>query len=285
MSEHLTRKFKIESIRAADKKNAFWGTLSTEYSVARGYGNEILLHDSKSIDLSRAPLPLVISHNTNELNIGVVEKLEIVGRKLKGLIRLGNSPKALEIIDDIRGGILTNLSIGYHILDSYLDGDDLIATLWAPHEVSLVSVGADPDSGIGRSLNNFNGEKTMSNKTNEPGTEPSERLSRNQRAQARDATEKERERIAEIDSLAGYFTREIPKNSESAIRSMDEKRKEFIKKGYSIDDFRTWGRDFIDIHGRKSASVPSADDMYQRGVYSGEGGYGGDDDFSRFSVC
>ena len=96
--ESLTRNFRIISIRADDDGDGFLATLSTEYAVKFGDQYEILLHSESAIELDRDPLPLVISHNTGELNIGVVERLKIVGRKLKGFIRFSKSDRAQEIM-------------------------------------------------------------------------------------------------------------------------------------------------------------------------------------------
>ncbi len=137
MSESITRNFIIESIRAAEDGAGFWATLSTEFAVPREYGNEILIHNGSTVDLARSTLPLVVGHNTDDLNIGIVENLKIVGQKLKGLIRFGKSKRAKEILQDVKAGILINLSIGYQIIESHFEGDDLVATKWAPHEVSM----------------------------------------------------------------------------------------------------------------------------------------------------
>jgi HK97 family phage major capsid protein/HK97 family phage prohead protease len=152
MQNSMTRTVTIDQSRADDAARTVAATLSTEYAVSRHHGDEILLHEPDAVDLSRSPLPLVVSHDTNALPIGLVDQIRIEDRKLKGQIRFGESERAREIWKDVQAGVLRNLSIGYTIDETETDGDDFIAIRWTPYEVSAVSIGADPDAGIGRKL-------------------------------------------------------------------------------------------------------------------------------------
>ena len=226
MSESLTRNFKIESIRSDDDSEGFWATLSTEYAVDRGGEFEVLLHEGSAVDLSRAPLPLIVSHNTEDLNIGVVERLKITGRKLKGFIRFSKSKNVVDIVNDVKAGILTSLSIGYQILDSYYEDNYLIAKKWAPYEVSLVSVGADPGAGIGRSINREKIKMTEKDKSEKD-------YSNNGSATARAAAQAERERISGITELGKRRGFEIEADL-------------YIEKGQSLAAFRSRVLDLLD---------------------------------------
>jgi HK97 family phage major capsid protein len=275
MSESLTRNFSIESIRSTSEDNSLEATLSTEYAVDRGSYREILLHEKSALDLSRVPLPLIVNHNRSELNIGVVDNVRIVGRKLKGQLRFGISKRAQEIKAEAEAGIVTNLSIGYEISDYIEEGENLFATKWMPYEVSAVAVGADPNAGIGRSFN-FNEDLKMSEETNQnqPG-----KPSRAQRAQMRLGAEQERDRIANINAA---FSNLREKLSSGGIRLLTAYKDECIENGYDFEDFRVRGMDIWGKHPKPeeysySYSVP--------GAYAGERGYGGFNDFSRFSVC
>jgi len=162
MNKSMTRTVTIDHTRADEESRTVDATLSTEYGVNRSYGNEILLHESDAVDLTRTPFPLVVSHDTSELPIGLVEQVRLVGRKLKGVLRFGESERAKEIWADVKSGVIRNLSVGYRIHDSRMDGEDLIATSWEPYEVSAVAVGADPHAGIGRSMKKVNKMENMS---------------------------------------------------------------------------------------------------------------------------
>ena len=120
MTENCTRTLTID--RAHSKAgNTFPVTLSTETPYLREYGWEIL--DHARADLSRAPLPLIESHDHNTLNVGIVDGLRVEGDKLRGEIRLGKTARAKELSEDIKAGIVRNVSIGYQVTDGHEEGE------------------------------------------------------------------------------------------------------------------------------------------------------------------
>ncbi|SHM19948.1 phage prohead protease, HK97 family/phage major capsid protein, HK97 family,TIGR01554 [Nitrosospira sp. Nsp11] len=128
-------------------------TISSNAPVSRGDFVEVLSHDPGAVDLSRAPLPLIESHDSGKLNIGLVEDLTLVGGKLRGMLRLGKSARAQEIKQDIQDGIVGALSVGYRWVKWVDKNDTVTVTRWQPLEVSLVAVPADINAGIFRNLN------------------------------------------------------------------------------------------------------------------------------------
>jgi HK97 family phage major capsid protein/HK97 family phage prohead protease len=133
-------------------------SFSSEYPVERFYGNEVLSHDGSSVDLSRLNdgAPLLFNHDPDRV-IGVVERAWIDGTKKRGMaeVRFSRNAFAQEVLSDIRDGVLRNVSVGYGVgeLEKSRDRENTyVATSWQPHEVSVVSVPADPSIGIGRSL-------------------------------------------------------------------------------------------------------------------------------------
>lgn len=179
--------------------------LSTEFPVERRDGGmvyqEILSHSPGAVDLSRAPLPLIESHDTRQVNIGLIENLRLDGRKLRGTVRLGDSARAAELWRDIAAGIVRNLSVGYQILDFEIDGERLLATKWMPVEASIVSVPADPQTGLNRNFP-MNAETKITPKTE---TTP-------------DLVQTERARVTEIDKL--FSLRSVPQSPEmTALRT------------------------------------------------------------------
>jgi len=153
------RNFEIDpdSIRAETRTVS--ASLSSEYPVRRQDGEEVLSHKTGAVDLSRAPLPLLCSHNSAALPVGVVEGLTVANGKLKGEIRLSANQDSLW--RDICDGILRNLSIGYQITEKQKTKRGFIATKWMPYECSLVAAPADNTVGIGRNFNKTKGQKTM----------------------------------------------------------------------------------------------------------------------------
>ena len=175
-------------------------SLSSETPVYRpGLGREILSHAHGAIDLSRAPIPLITSHKRDETPVGVVENLRVAGGKLRGTLRLGNSQRATEVWEDIKAGVLRNISVGYSIIKGAPKGDDYLVSLWQLLEASLVAVPADPNVGIGRSF--IEGNTMQPNQ--EQSQEPSQ--SRSQRRSFARSEEDVREASREILATAEQF--------------------------------------------------------------------------------
>jgi len=199
-------------------------SLSSETPVFRpGLGREILSHAPGAIDLSRAPIPVLTSHKRDETPVGVVENLRVVGGKLRGTLRLGNSQRAKEVWEDIKAGVLRSISVGYSIIKGAAKGDDYLVSLWQLLEVSLVAVPADPTVGIGRSYPE--GIITMDH--NQDNTSELEHLSRSQRRAAGRSEEETRNAAAQIYAFAHEF--KIPHHKVSAF---------IEERGLNVDAFR-----------------------------------------------
>ena len=63
---------------------------------------------------------------------------------------VGKSRSALEIWQNVRVGILRNVSIGYVVKSTEPDGDRVQVTDWEPLEASLVAIPADPSVEVNR---------------------------------------------------------------------------------------------------------------------------------------
>ena len=85
--------------------------------------------------------------------IGVVESAYI-GEDKRGYakIRFSRNKFASEVLDDVKDGILRGISFGYQINDIDETEDGMLARSWSVHELSVVTVPADPTIGFGRSL-------------------------------------------------------------------------------------------------------------------------------------
>ena len=147
-------------VGSIDEKNrTVNAVLSSEHPVYRGDGYaEILRHDSDSIDLSRAAIsniPLLWGHNHDQ-TIGVVENIRLHSGRLRGTLRFGSNPHAKEVWQDVKDGILRNISVGYQVNETDYNtdievGENLRAyevTRWTPLEASIVAIPADPTVGI-----------------------------------------------------------------------------------------------------------------------------------------
>ncbi len=144
--------------RKAGKGDVFPCVATTEAPVLRSYGWEIM--EMARMDLSRAPLPVIESHDTSKLNIGLFENVHIDGDKLRGTIRLGKTARAKELAEDIKAGIVRSLSVGYEISDGIesgeIDGIPVYRFASRIFEVSLVAAPADTNAGFYRNLKGKN---------------------------------------------------------------------------------------------------------------------------------
>lgn len=153
MDKKEVRSFTIGEMQESGERT-IEASLSSEFPVQRSRGKEILSHAPGAVDLSRAPLPLVIGHDVTDLPVGVVEGLRVEGGKLRGSLRFGESARAQEVMADVKAGILRNLSVGYLVqATERAQGDSYKVTRWLPYECSLVAAPADPTIGVGRSMN------------------------------------------------------------------------------------------------------------------------------------
>jgi len=207
--------------------------ISSETPVERWFGQEILSHEKKAVDVSflnSGRAPLLLGHNHDKV-IGVIEKvkLDTDERILRAKVRFGQSDLSTEILTDVRDGIRSNLSIGYIVREfdeqEVKDGETpiFVATRWQPYEASFVAVGADPEAFVGRSgethISNSE-EREMPDKTPTPAsTEPKVEVN------AEQIRSEERQRTAEITTLGRRF-------------GVVEAAEQFVRDGRSVAEFK-----------------------------------------------
>ncbi|KZL21126.1 Phage capsid family protein [Pseudovibrio axinellae] len=136
-------------------------SFSSDSPIRTYWGVEILGHEAGEIDLEfigSGRAPLLIDHRASVDNqVGVIERVEVKNGKGRAFVRFGKTERAQEIKSRVLDGELTNVSVGYQIHKARLEeenDDDLDVyrvTRWTPHEISIVSVPADPSVGVGRS--------------------------------------------------------------------------------------------------------------------------------------
>lgn len=141
-------------IRTIDERT-FEFPFSSEYPVSRYFGTEVLSHDTKAPNFMRLNdgAPFLFNHNPDKV-LGVVERayLDEDKKRAYAKIRFSRSDFAKQYLDDVKDGILRGISFGYSIDEVEQREEGVLATSWTPHELSLVSIPADPTIGIGRSL-------------------------------------------------------------------------------------------------------------------------------------
>jgi len=141
-------------IRSLDERT-FEFPFSSEYPVTRYFGTEVLSHDTEAPNFMRLNdgAPFLFNHNPDKV-LGVVERayLDEDKKRAYAKIRFSRSDFAKQYLDDVKDGILRGISFGYSIDEVEQREEGVLATSWTPHELSLVSIPADPTIGIGRSL-------------------------------------------------------------------------------------------------------------------------------------
>lgn len=162
--KHLIKKRSFEAeIQRAEGDSADGNTIDLVFST----GHKGLRYDwdetyyeelevtSEACDLSRlnSGAPFLADHwATTSQVIGVVERAWIEDGLGKATIKLSKRADVAGIVQDIKEGILKNISVGYRVLeftDKTKKGDKyrtLLATKWLPMEISSVAIGFDPNA-------------------------------------------------------------------------------------------------------------------------------------------
>lgn len=145
-------------------------SFSSETRVTRWWGEEVLSHDPAHVRLGRLldGGALLWNHDWDDQR-GVVESARIDGdRKGRAVVRFGTSEKAEELWQDVKGKIKRHVSVGYFIhaiklIEEREGVETYLATDWEPYEISIVSVPADVNVGIGRTAEIPDMERTPKN--------------------------------------------------------------------------------------------------------------------------
>jgi len=213
---------------------------SSEYPVARYFGNEVLSHTREAVDLARLndAAPLLFNHDPNRV-IGVVERAWIDGGSKRGYARVKFSRNAFaqEVLADVRDGVMRNVSVGYQITDMEQRGEDFVATRWSPYEISVVSIPADPhQTGFGRKLGSEPAAPAASTPPQPMDSEVSQMentpdISAVRAEAAAEAAKAERARISGITALADkHGMADLGRQLIEGGRSLDEARAAVLEK-------------------------------------------------------
>lgn len=107
-----------------------------------------------AVDMSRlqsGAAPVLNNHSRYALEdqIGVVESADLSGDKGVAVLRLSSRPEVAGLVQDIRDGIIRNISVGYSVRKYQITREkDKVpvyrAVDWQPHELSFVTIPADP---------------------------------------------------------------------------------------------------------------------------------------------
>jgi HK97 family phage major capsid protein/HK97 family phage prohead protease len=221
--------------------------------VKRWFGTEILeIENPNSTDMARLQdgAPLLWGHDDNQV-IGVVEKAWMQAEEngeMRGYVRVRfstASQKAREIWEDVKSGIIRNVSYRYTIDDYEVVENEkdftLVVKAHTPSEVSLVAVPADPSVGLSRKLDLeskiLNIEPTQKKETITMGAENLEEIARKREidrtekifalAEAHQKTDLARKAVREgmsYDDFKDTILRELGKSPSNVLRGIHEDR-------------------------------------------------------------
>lgn len=232
--------------------------LSSDTPLDRGFLTEILVHTPEAVNLIRAAegVALLLGHDPDR-QVGRVMDLQVVEGRLRGRLRFGNSQEARDVAADVRDGIRREISIGYTWDETERDEkEDVVrVTHWTLYEVSLVSIPADINVGVGRAA-----QAALQQPNQPPIATGKERKmdedeKKKQEAEAKaareravtEAREAETSRIREITAIGKKFSREAD-------------AEKFITEGKSAQEFRNHVLDSMDKDKTKPASEKRAED-------------------------
>lgn len=148
-----TREMLIEFDASRATADGIPVTVTSDAVVEVMDGPEVLVHSQDAIDLSRAPLPIIVTHKSNQLNVGNVDQITIGAGRMRGMAKFGERAEAQEYERDVRNGTIRSVSAGYRRVKGYERGDGvLVTTRWMPTHVAMIGEPADANAGFFRSL-------------------------------------------------------------------------------------------------------------------------------------
>lgn len=252
-----TRSIVGDIANVSDDDRSIELSFSSEVIVKRWYGNEILSHDEGSVDLTRLNEigVLLFNHNSNNV-LGKVERawLDTTLRKCKAIVKFDNDDESEKIFQKVKNGTLRGVSVGYSVdcweevrngstsSNGRFTGPAEIATKWSPTEISIVSVPADPNVGVGRSLGDNESESSTENNDDDEQTEDENESTENDESKRsndpKNITRNEENNMDKEAILQAERKRTSEINTLSRKFNMDLTR--FIDDGTSVEDVRSY---------------------------------------------
>lgn len=141
--------FELDAERAAE--DGIPVVVSTEHVCEMPDGLEVLVHSAEAVNLERAPLPIIATHKSGQINVGNIDALEIRAGQLRGLAKFGARAEAREYETDVKNGTIRSVSVGYRRNKGHFRQDGvLMVTRWTPMHAAMVAEPADIGAGFYR---------------------------------------------------------------------------------------------------------------------------------------
>lgn len=153
----------IRAMEGAGNERKFTLSFSSEEPYSRWFGTEILDHSEGCMDLTRLnEIGVLLFNHHRDTVLGRINRAWVEDNRGMAEVEFDTDEQAETIYQKVQGGTLKGVSVGYMVdsweevipgktsADGRFTGPCSIARKWAPYEISIVSVPADPTVGVGR---------------------------------------------------------------------------------------------------------------------------------------
>lgn len=174
-SKSFTRELTDVTIRALEgegNERKFTLSFSSEEPYDRGWCIEVLDHSPGAVDLTRLnSIGVLLFNHKRDAVLGKINRAWVEGARGYAEVEFDTDEEAEVIYQKVKSGTLKGVSVGYLIesieevrpggtsADGRFSGPCDVARKWAPFEISIVSVPADPTVGVGREFETYSDEK------------------------------------------------------------------------------------------------------------------------------
>ena len=191
--------------------------------------NEILLCGEENVDLRRLNNngAVLFNHNRDNL-IGAVVNAHMDSDRV-GRATLRISTTANDEWEMIQEGILTHISIGYNINDYRMDGNNIFVTNYEIYEISLVTVPADVNAGIGRSMADSENVDDSNSLNNTSDIKKEHLMDEKEQVQEQEVQEPVNEEVESTDEAVST-EEEVPELSDEELLELISQRPELLNK-------------------------------------------------------
>ncbi len=154
----------IRAMEGAGNERKFVLSFSSEEPYERWFETEILSHSEGAVDLSRLnSIGCVLYNHNRDRVVGKIIRAWVEDNRGNAEIEFDRDMDSETVFQKVAGGTLRGVSVGYQVDvwedvaankksgDGRFTGPCSIASKWTPHEISIVSIPADPTVGVGRS--------------------------------------------------------------------------------------------------------------------------------------
>jgi len=153
----------IRALEGEENGRKFELSFCSEAPCERWFGTEILDCSEEAVDLTRLnSIGCVLFNHDRDDVVAKILKAWVDDRRGYAEIEFDSDEESEKIYQKVSSGTLKGVSVGYTVsnweevaagkqsLDGRFTGPCSIARSWAPLEISIVSVPADPTVGVGR---------------------------------------------------------------------------------------------------------------------------------------